>query len=147
MAGPLWVARSMICLGKISIFPLCKILRIDENKNLKRDDRNWTVIQKFFQNNIELLKNLAEEKKKESTTDRIISRCADNVVEAVERQLGKMCFFMSASTEHILVLIEYAPLTNSGFESRQAQLDVWVKFRGGSAPVETISNKPIFFSE
>ena len=37
----------------------------------------------------------------------------------------------------------YSPLTNSGCESRQSNLDRRVKFSGGSTPLQTISNKEV----
>ena len=37
----------------------------------------------------------------------------------------------------------YSPLTNSGCESRQANLDRRVKFSGGSTPLQTLSNKEV----
>jgi hypothetical protein len=40
--------------------------------------------------------------------------------------------------------MDHAPLTNSGCESRMAELDVRVNFSGGSAPIDTLSDKQIF---
>ena len=37
----------------------------------------------------------------------------------------------------------YSPLTNSGCESRQANLDRRVTFSGGSTPLQTLSNKEV----
>ena len=39
--------------------------------------------------------------------------------------------------------MEHAPLTNSGCETRMAQLDVRLTFSGGSAPIDTLSDKHI----
>ena len=39
--------------------------------------------------------------------------------------------------------MKFAPLTNSGCESRMAVLDVTVNYSGGSAPVPTISDKQV----
>ena len=43
----------------------------------------------------------------------------------------------------ILEEMMYCPLTNSGCESRQANLDRRVKFSGGSTPLQTLSNKEV----
>ena len=76
-----------------------------------------------------------------TATDRIIAKCAENVIEAVERQLGQMSFFRNEASDDAIAKMEYAPLTNSGCENRQAQLDVRVKFSGEAAPLKNISNK------
>ena len=39
--------------------------------------------------------------------------------------------------------MRHAPLTDSRFESRNAQLDVRVKVSRGSAPIQTISDKQV----
>ena len=100
-------------------------------------------MKEFFKNNIEALKKLVDESCDGTATDKIIAKCAENVIEAVERQLGQMSFFRNEASDDAIAKMEYAPLTNSGCESRQAQLDVRVKFSGGSAPFENISNKQI----
>ena len=54
-----------------------------------------------------------------------------------------MIFFEDKADEETIKKMEHAPFTNSGFESRMAQLDVRVKFSGGAAPIDTISDKQI----
>ena len=54
-----------------------------------------------------------------------------------------MIFFKDEVDEETVEKMEHAPLTNSGCESRMAQLDVRVKFSGGSAPIDTLSDKQI----
>ena len=39
--------------------------------------------------------------------------------------------------------MKYTPLSDSGCESRMAQLDVKVKFSGGASPLKTLGNKQL----
>ena len=49
----------------------------------------------------------------------------------------------SSVDEETVKKMMYSPLTNSGCESRQSNLDRRVKFSGGSTPLQTISNKEV----
>ena len=64
-----------------------------------------------------------------------------NVQENLNRQLKQMLFFREETDSETIKKMEHAPLTNSGCESRMAQLDVRVTFSGGSAPIDTLSDK------
>ena len=59
----------------------------------------------------------------------------------MERQLSRMKLFSDNVPENIIEKMEHAPLTNSGRQSKMADLDVRVRFSGGSAPITTISDK------
>ena len=61
----------------------------------------------------------------------------------MERQVGKVAFMRGELDEGTTTKMKYAPLTNSGCESSMAQLDVRIKYSGGSAPVHTISDKQV----
>ena len=76
-----------------------------------------------------------------SPTDRLKSKCAEKIIEGLDRQLGKVAFFQDKFNEETIEKLKHAPLTNSGCESRQAQLDARVRYSGGSAPLQNISNK------
>ena len=54
-----------------------------------------------------------------------------------------MPFFRGEVDSQIKLKMKHAPLTNLGCESRMAQFDNRVKFSGGSAPIETLSDKQI----
>ena len=54
-----------------------------------------------------------------------------------------MTFYKDDIDTETLRKMKHAPLTNSGCESCMAQLDVRVKFSGGAAPLDTLSNKEI----
>ena len=125
----------------IIIKPLCVLLGIDANKSVNREDRNWIGVKVFFETKLTELKAFGL--KKETTFDKLISKCALGIVEALERQLSKKSFFRNESSPETVLKMLKAPLTNSGCESRLAQLDVRVDFCGGSAPINTISDKQV----
>ena len=54
-----------------------------------------------------------------------------------------MKLFSENVPENIIEKMDYAPLTNSGCESKMADLDVRVRFSGGAAPITTISDKQV----
>ena len=130
--------------GQKLISPLCELLGIDHYGRVKNKDRNWEGVKNFFETKIEEMKVLAQRKGAELTTlDQVVARCADKVVENLERQVGKVAFMRGEVDEETATKMKHAPLTNSGCESRMAQLDVRVKYSGGSAPVHTISDKQV----
>ena len=63
----------------------------------------------------------------------------------VRRQMEEVEFLKVESSvdEETVQKMLYSPLTNSGCESRQSNLDRRVKFSGGSTPLQTISNKEV----
>lgn len=123
------------------IKPLCELLGIDKFKSVNRDDRNWIGVKVFFEAKLDQLKDFSL--KKDSTFEKLTSKCALEIVEALERQLSKMAFFRNESSPETIIKMLKAPLTNSGCESRLAQLDVRVDYCGGSAPINTISDKQV----
>ena len=128
----------------ILIQPLQELLGIDKYYKIKREDRSWTGIKDFFSSKMDELKCI-ESKEANSNKDNLIKSCATKVRETIERQLSKIVFF-KPTEDHLGPTFEemkYTPLTNSGSESRMAELDVKVKFSGGAAPVKTLSNKQV----
>ena len=92
---------------------------------------------------IEEMKVLADKSNKTNNIERLVSACASKIVENMERQLSMMAFFRDEVNEETVEKMSHAPLSNSGCESRMAQLDVRVRFSGGAAPVNTISDKQV----
>ena len=131
---------------KIIITPLCELLGIDEFSTVVRPDRNWVGIKDFFHTKlIELNSLIIPVGTVTSAKEKLISRCATKVVENVERQLSAIVFFQHdhQMDSEVLEKMKFTPLTNSACESRMAQLDVKIKVTGGSAPVQTISDKQV----
>ena len=79
----------------------------------------------------------------ENNFERLVSSAAAKVKENLERQLNMMTFYKEDINTDTLAKMKHTPLTNSGCESRMAQLDVRVKFSGGAAPLDTLSDKQI----
>ena len=123
--------------------PLMELLGIDEFSNIKRKDRNWVGIRDFFDTKLKELSELITAPAI-SNEDQLVRRCAIKIQENMERQLSQIAFFRDhLGSTATVEKMRYTPLTNSGCESRMAQLDVKVKFSGGSAPVETLSDKQV----
>ena len=127
--------------GSLLIQPLCSLLGIDEKKSGREFEKSWTAVKTFFDEKKEMLAKMVEEGKSGSSEDKLKSKCAARILEGLERQLGKVGLFRGEFSEETIEKLKHAPLTNSGCESRQAQLDVRVKHSGGSAPLQNISNK------
>ena len=131
--------------GRVIIRPLCELLGIDEAKKEYREDRNWFGVKKFYEEKLEELDKMTDygQGEGETNVDRLIGKCAEKVKENLARQVNQMTFLRpdGDTPEHADILL--APLTNSGCESRMAQLDVRLKHCGGSAPIKTVSNKQI----
>ena len=121
-----------------------ELLGIDEFGKEKRDERNWRGLKQFYLDKVKEMKALSEEEvDNSSTVEKLVSVCAGKVAENMERQLSRMQFFTEDLPDDILKKMENAPLTNSGCESKMADLDVRVRFSGGAAPIETISDKQV----
>ena len=129
--------------GKEVIQPLCAILGIDEYGSLKREDRNWQGVKEFFYKILDRLGELSVENPSMSVKEKLVSRCALKIKESLKIQIEQVNFLKSSSPVCNEEKLEFAPLTNSGAESRFSQLDVKVKFSGGSAKLDTISDKQI----
>ena len=123
--------------------PLCEILGIDKFGKQERDDRNWVGVKKFFEGKLSDLKSLETQNNPDNNFQRLVSSAAAKVRENLERQLNMMTFYKDDIDSETLSKMKHAPLTNSGCESRMAQLDVRVKFSGGAAPLDTLSDKQI----
>ena len=124
------------------IQPLCEILGIDEHGKLYREDWNWEGIKVFYQKIRKWLLERSVENPSKTIKDKLVSKCAVKVHENLTIQINQVNFLNSTSTYDDEKL-QFAPLTNSGAESRFAQLDVKVKFSGGSAKLDTLSDKQI----
>ena len=120
-----------------------EILGIDEFAKEKREDRSWRGVKEFYLQKVEEMKVLSDRKENVTNIDKLVSACAAKIVENMERQLSRMKLFSANVPEDILEKMEHAPLTNSGCESKMADLDVRVRFSGGSAPITTISDKQV----
>ena len=130
-------------IGSLLVSPLKEVLGIDKFAKEKNKERNWLGVKKFFDEKIKVLEKLKEDSGNDDTFKKIIARSADKILDALDRQLSKMVFFSGSVSDETLAKMDLAPLTNSGCESRQAELDVRVKHSGGSAPLETLSDKQI----
>ena len=97
----------------------------------------------FFKFKIEEVKNLQSSENAYNILDKLISKCAGNVVEGVENQLQKVTYFKKGVNQEVQEKMKHTPLTNSGCESRAAQLGVMTDFVWGSTSIETLSNKQI----
>ena len=127
--------------GTLLIQPLCSLLGVDEKKKDTKEEKSWTAVKEFFDEKKQALAVMLEKGKSGSSIDQLESKCATKILEGLERQLSKVGIFRGEFTEETIEKLKHAPLTNSGCESRQAQLDVRVKHSGGSAPLQNISNK------
>ena len=114
---------------------------------MKRTDRTWEGVQKFFNTKIKELKTMASAADVTTNKEKLLKACASKVAENIERQLSQIAFFnqdhKGQLSDTTLEKMKYTPLSNSGCESRMAQLDVKVKFSGGAAPLKTLSNKQV----
>ena len=126
----------------ILIQPLMKMLGIDD-KSKEKIERSWKHVDNFFKFKIEEIKSLESSENTSNILDKLISKCAGNVVEGVENQLQKVTYFKNGVNHEVEEKIKHTPLTNSGCESRAAQLGVMTDFVGGSTSIETLSNKQI----
>ena len=130
--------------GDLLINPLCQVLGIDQFSKIKNPDRNWAGVKSFFEAKLVEIKNLTKVTGGDTTTlDKVVAKCAEKVVENLERQLNKVAYMRGEVDTDTASKMKFAPLTNSGSESRMAELDVRVKYSGGSAPVPTISDKQV----
>ena len=106
--------------------------------------RTLAGVKSFFEVKLEDIKKLTKVGDSEPTSlNKVVAKCAEKVVENLERQLYKVAYMRGEVDTDTASKMKFAPLTNSGCESRMAELDVRVKYSGGSAPVPTISDKQV----
>ena len=129
--------------GEKLVSPLCNLLGIDEYGRVENKNRIWAGVKCFFDAKIEEMRTLSTKKVGSTTLDKVVSKCAEKVVENLERQVSKVAFLRGDVDIDTVSKMKFAPLTNSGCESRMAEFDVRVKCSGGSAPVPTISDKQV----
>ena len=132
-------------VGDMFIEPLCSILCIDGRKNTTGHESSWPGVKAFLQERLKIMNMFVEESKMGSSLDKLTSAEVKEVAVCVRRQMDEVEFLRDDTTIDGKILEEmmYSPLTNSGCESRQANLDRRVKFSGGSTPLETLSNKEV----
>ena len=88
------------------------------------------------------------ESKHGSSLEKLTCSAVKEVSVCVRRQMDEVEYLRDDTTVDTKIIEEmmYSPLTNSGCESRQANLDRRVKFSGGSTPLQTLSNKEVVAS-
>ena len=128
---------------KVIIKPLVEILGIDKAKSINRPDRNWSGVKTFYLNKLEELEQLKVCGIDDSNVDKLVAKCASKVHENLTRQLQQMPFILEEEPAPSHANIDLAPLTNSGCESRMAELDRRLKVCGGSESIKSISNKQV----
>ena len=113
---------------------------------MKRTDRTWEGVQKFFGIKIKELKTMASAEVV-INKEKLIKACAGKIAGNIERQLSQIGFFnqdhLRKVSDATLLKMKYSSLRNSGCESRLEQLDVKVKFFDGAAPLKTLSKKQV----
>ena len=129
--------------GHEIIQPICDILGIDDSGKVYRDDRNWHGVKQFYETKLQKLSEMSVESPSMTTREKLVSRCAQKVHENLQSQLDQVSFLQNEIPVANLSKLQYAPLTNSGCESKFAELDNRVKFSGGSSNLDTISDKQV----
>ena len=104
------------------IQPLCSQLGIDE-KEKSKEDKSWEKVKVFFERKQKWLREVVQESTSGSPTDTLKSKdLRDSLAKLLSSKINSMKRQLRC-------------------ESRQAQLDVRVRYSGGSAPLQNISNK------
>ena len=126
------------------IQPLCDILGIDESSKIYPEDRNWSGVRRFYVEKLQKLDDMSKITSNMCNKDKLIARCSLKIKENLQSQLNQMDFLKENADQTISnPKLTFAPLTNSGCESKFAQLDVKLKVCGGAASLDTISDKQI----
>ena len=132
-------------VGDMFIEPLCSILCIDRRLNTTGYESTWPGVKAFLVDRLSVMAKFVEESKLGSPLDKLTCAAVKEVSVCVKRQMDEVDYLRDDTTLDSKILEEmmYCPLTNSGCESRQANLDRRVKFSGGSTPLQTLSNKEV----
>ena len=132
-------------IGEIFIEPLCSILCVDKKKNTTGHKSTWPGVKSFLQERLSVMDKFVKESKQGSPLEKLTCAAVKEVAVCVRRQMAEMEYLKDDTTIDTKIIEEmmYAPLTNSGCESRQANLDRRVKFSGGSTPLQTLSDKEV----
>ena len=132
-------------IGDMFIEPLCAILCIDRRMNTTGYESTWPGVKAFLLDRLNVMKKFVEESKLGSPLDKLSCAAIKEVAVCIRRQMDEVEFLRDDTSVDSKILEEmmYCPLTNSGCESRQANLDRRVKFSGGSTPLQTLSNKEV----
>ena len=114
-----------------------KLIGMDEFKNTKSEQRSWGGIKKEFNRILESL-NATAQTKSDTGKEKLISKAAANIRDAMKRQLNMVHFFTNAEDEEL-----NAPITNLGCEGVFSGFGNDCKHAGGSTSLKTISNKSV----
>ena len=138
-------SKAYCMIGDMFILPLCDILGIDESRTSKRTDRTWPGVKDFLEEKLKVMEKFVKEAKDGLAVEKLAVAATKEVMVCVRRQMEEVEFLKVESSvdEETVQKMLYSPLTNSGCESRQSNLDRRVKFSGGSTPLQTISNKEV----
>ena len=78
---------------ELMMVPLKEALGIDEFAKLKSKYRSWNGLKMFFNEKLEMLKSMFEEKIERSPVETLKSDVAKNIHTAIGRQLNYMAFY------------------------------------------------------
>ena len=134
------------CLvGAMFIEPLCSLLGIDKQTNTTGHESTWPGVKSFLCEKLTVMSKFVEESQQGTPLEKLSCAAIKEVTVCVRRQMDACEFLKDDTTVDTKIVEEmlYAPLTNSGCESRQANLDRRTKFSGGSTPLQTLSNKEV----
>ena len=132
-------------VGEMFIEPLCNILCIDRRKNTTGHSSTWPGVKQFLKEKLKHMDKFIDESKLGLPLEKLGCAAVKEVAICVRRQMDEVDYLREDTMvdQQIIQEMLYSPLTNSGCESRQANLDRRVKFSGGSTPLQTLSNKEV----
>ena len=115
---------------------------MDEFKDTACSNRSWNGLKIFFRDLLKTLENYQPQRYQSEPQKVIVQKCANQIKETLERQLGAMKFYNDEVVDKgILRKMNQAPMTNCGSEHEFAHGDNDLKQSGGSTSLTTISNK------
>ena len=129
-------------LDAIFIRPFMELLGIDEHKRVRNAERSWEGVRNFMNSKFVELENKRDTLLLTGTAvDGLHAAVIKEIVHNVKKQLSVMRYFDDDCDNEMLVA--GCPLTNSGCESRNADLDVRLRASGGTTTVQTLSDKAV----
>lgn len=129
-------------LDAIFIRPFMELLGIDEHKRVRNAERTWEGVRDFMNSKFVELENKRDALLLTGTAvDSLHAAVIAEIVHNVKKQLSVMRYFDDDGDNEMLV--SGCPLTNSGCESRNADLDVRLRASGGTTTVQTLSDKAV----
>ena len=133
----------LICCNVVASFyhqitiPIKKLIGMDEFKDTKCLARTWKGMKDKFNVILKQLEDIAVETRLDGAGC-LMSKSAENIREALRRQLSVVNFFNTDEEDDIV-----APLTNLGCESVFSSFGNDCKKAGGSTSLKTISDKTV----